>query len=246
MPFFVLAGATIASAGIGALASNSAAKTQANATDQATALQQQQFATTTANEAPYVGAGLPALTAIQQGLGLAPGDTPGTPNGSLLTAYNTPAFTAADLQETPGYKFQVEQGLNAVENNASVGGIGGNTLKALTNYAEGAAGSDYWNEYNAYVARQQQALQAQAQKFGQLQTIAGSGQDAAAGLGALGAATATNIGNNITSGASATSAGQIGVANAASGAVNNLSQTYLLSNLLKGAGTGMNAPTYSI
>lgn len=151
-----------------------------------------------------------------------------------------------------------------------VGGVqGGNQLKALTNYAVGSADQDYQQQFGDYITQQNlglanqnqnfnQALAGQSQnfnqnvsfqqlldqigsqQFGQLQTVTGSGQNAAANLGALGATTAGNVGNDLTSAANAGSAAQIAGANATTGAinngVNNLTQLQLLQ-LLGGGGS---------
>lgn len=184
------------------------------------------FNQTEANEAPYLTAGGNALTALQNGLGIGGGNTSGV--GSL----NAP-FTMGQFQNSPGYQFQLQQGENAVLNNASAtGGVNsGNTLKALTGYGQGVANQDYWNAYNAYV-------NAQNQKFGQLQTVAGSGQNAAGNLGALGTQVGASVGNNIVGAGNASAAGQVGSANAIAGGINNttssLSQNYLLASLLNG------------
>lgn len=177
-----------------------------------------------------------------------------------------------------------------LNNASALGGVNsGNTLKALTQYGQGLANQDfqqgqtqynnlyntgvnatntnnanalntfnagntsYLDAYNAYVQQQQQ-------QFSQLQTVAGSGQNAAAGLGALGANVGSTIGANtinsgiaqgtgITNAASAGAQGIIGAANANSAgtvaganalstginsATGGLSQNYLLYSILNG------------
>ena len=225
MPFFILAGAGILSSVIGAGAASSAANTQAQAAEQAAQIQQQEFQQTQANEAPYMAAGGNALTQLQKGLGLGPG---GTGQGPL----NTP-FNPADLSQTPGYKFALGQGEQAITDTATAtGGVGGgNTLKELTQYGQGLASTTYQQQLADYMAQQNQA-------FGQLDTLAGSGQNAAANLGALGNQAAATSGQDLIGAANATSAGQIGVANALSGGISSLSSNYLLMNLIGGGGFG--------
>lgn len=225
--FAALAVGGIAGAAIGASASSDAAKTEANASNQASAVEQSMFNQTQANEKPFLDAGTNALTALQQGIGIGPG-TNNTGTGPL----NAP-FTTADFQTSPGYQFQMQQGENAVLNNRSaLGGVNsGNTLKALTSFGQGVANQDYWNAYNAYVNQQNQ-------KFGQLQTVAGSGQNAAANLGALGTQVGASVGNNIVNAGNASAAGTVGTANAISGGINNLSQNYLLASALNSGSVG--------
>lgn len=225
--FAALAVGVVASAAIGSSAASSAANTEANASNQASAVEQSMFDKTQANEQPFLTAGGNALTALQSGLGLGPG-TGNTGTGSL----NAP-FTLADYQTSPGYQFQMQQGENAVLNNKSaLGGVNsGNTLKALTSFGQGVANQDYWNAYNAYVNQQNQ-------KFGQLQTVAGSGQNAAANLGALGTQVGASVGNNIVNAGNASAAGTVGSANAISNGINGISQNYLLASALNSGSVG--------
>jgi hypothetical protein len=227
MPFFILAGAALLGSGISALGASSAASTQANAADQASAVQLQMFNQTQANEAPYLAAGGNALAALLKGEGLGAGT-----NGSGTGPLNAP-FNPGDLTKTPGYQFTLQQGEQAMlDQQSAVGGVaGGNSLKALTGYAEGLANTTYQQQLQDYMAQQQQ-------QFGQLQTIAGSGQNAAANLGALSGQAATNIGNNIIGAGNASAAGTIGVTNALTGGISSLGSNYLLASLLGGGGGG--------
>jgi hypothetical protein len=150
----------------------------------------------------------------------------GITSGSLIAPFNP-----ANLSQTPGYQFQLQQGEQAVTDQATAtGGVGGgNTLKALMNYGQELASTTYQQQFNDYLAQQQQQL-------GALQTAAGSGQNAAAGLASAGQTSANNVGNLLTSGAAATAGGQVGAANAITGGINNLSSNYLLSQLLNNGG----------
>ena len=60
------------------------------------------------------------------------------------------APTAEEVQNTPGFQFQLQQGSNAITNQASASGLsqGGNTLKALAQYGQGLAGTYYQNAFN--------------------------------------------------------------------------------------------------
>lgn len=259
------AGAAVLSSDNQASAAKSAAQTQASAANQAAQIQQTEFNTTTANEAPYLQAGNTSLNALMTQLGLGPGGTGTGPLTQSFTPYQAPApfnFNPQNLQNTPGYQFQLQQGEQAITDQASaVGGVGGgNTLKALTTFGQGLAGTEYQNaytnalnayntnsanSYQAWLANQQGNQNVQQQNTNNLQTLAGSGQNAAANLGSLGNASAATIGNDLTSGAAATAAGTIGAANAnASGlssvtnSLSGLSSNYLLMSLLNGGGGG--------
>jgi hypothetical protein len=167
-------------------------------------------------------------------------------------------MVGTNYQQSPGYQFQLGQGINAVQNAASAtGGInGGNAQKAISQYATGLAGQDYYNwlgqagqDYFNFVGSQQnqQSLYQNNQNnlFNMLNTITGSGQNAGAQLGALGSTAATNQGNFITQGANATAAGTIGSANALGGALtgvgnaaNSYGQNQLLAALISNGGVG--------
>lgn len=195
-------------------ASKSAAQTQANAAQNATNAQLSMFQTTQNNLAPYMSSGTNALSALNSGLGIGPNTGGPVGYGSLTTP-----FSPAQYQQSPGYSFQMGQGVQAVQNSASAaGGIGGgNTLKALTTFGQGLANSDYQQAYQNYVGQQQQ-------QYGMLSGVANSGQNAAAGLGGISAGVGQSIGGNIIGAGNALAAGQVGSANAITGGVNSLTQ----------------------
>lgn len=67
-------------------------------------------------------------------------------------AASKPTFhapTAEEVQNTPGFQFQLQNGSNAITNQAAASGLsqGGNTLKALTQYGQGLAGTYYQNAF---------------------------------------------------------------------------------------------------
>jgi hypothetical protein len=230
-----IVGGSVLSAGIGAFGASSAASSQEAAANQASQTQLAMFDQTQANEAPYLAAGGNALKTLMQGEGLAPGqNNPNVANGSLSAP-----FDPSKLAQTPGYQFELQQGEQALlDQRSATGGVGGgNTLKALMGYGEGLASENYQQQFNNYMAQQQQ-------QFGNLQTLAGSGQNAAANLGALGAQTGQSIGQNIIGAGNAAAAGTVGAANAVTGGINNLSSNYLLKNLLGGG--GITAPSASL
>ncbi len=201
MPFAVAAGigaaGSIASGVIGANAAGSAAQTQADAANRASQVEQQQFQQTQGNLAPYMGAGTNALTALQAALGIGPGGT-GGPNAAALTS-------------SPGYQFQLQQGLSGVQNAASASGgnMSGNTLKAITQYGQGLADTT-WQQY-----------------LGNLTGLVGTGQNAANATGQFGANAAGQIGNNTIGGGNALAAGQVGAASNIAGGINGVGQNAL-------------------
>lgn len=206
---------SIGSALISANAAKSAAGTQAAAANNATGAEQAIFNQTQQNIQPWIAGGSNALNALQQALGIVPGGTGG--------------INATGFQGSPGYQFQLQQGTNAIINNASAtGGIGGNTLKALQTYGTGLANQDWYN----YLS--------------QLYNLSGQGASAAGGLGGIASALATNIGNNITNAGNANAAGTVGTANAVTGGINsslnNLLSLALLSNITGGNNAASSNP----
>jgi len=121
----------------------------------------------------------------------------------------TPMVTdLASLQATPGYQFQLEQGLQSVNNSAAANGslLSGRQVKAVNDYAQGQAATGY----QAAWQRAQQAYQAafdrnntsNTNRYSRLQSMANNGQTAAGGkasaelgAGSALAGAATNNGN---------------------------------------------------
>ena len=160
--------ALLGSAVIGGASSLGSAAIQSNAAGKATQ-----------NLQPYYLSGGVATNALNQLLGIS--------KSQPLSNGVTPSFTGS-----PGYKWQLGQGIDAVQNSAAAqGGVNsGNTLKALTSFGQGLASTDF----NNYIS--------------QLMGLSGIGENAAAGAG-----------NFITQGGNAQAAGLVGAGNAASNAL---------------------------
>lgn len=61
------------------------------------------------------------------------------------------AWDASKFHEDPGYQFQLQQGLDALTNRASIaGGMNSNNMKGLIGYAEGMANTDYQQAFQNY------------------------------------------------------------------------------------------------
>ncbi len=167
---------------IGSNATGNAAKTQADAANNATNIQYQEWLQQQANQAPYLKAGQGALSQL---------------SGMAST---TPSFTSEDFAKNmdPAYGFDLQQGNQAIERAAAAsGGLqSGGTLKSLTNYSQGQASNEYQNAYNRYMTNQNT-------QFNRLSSIAGIGQTATGQSAQTGATAAGQIGNNITGAANA-------------------------------------------
>lgn len=108
-------------------------QTNANSTLAGIYGQQQQ------NLNPYLQAGQQGLSSLSAAF---------APGGSLTDQFHAP--TAEEAEATPGYQFQMAEGLKALQRSAAAQGSlqGGGTLKALTQYGQGLASTNYQNTYN--------------------------------------------------------------------------------------------------
>jgi hypothetical protein len=72
----------------------------------------------------------------------------------LQSTAGTFDFNPTNLQNDPGYQFQLQQGMKALSNQGAAAGLlnSGSTLKAMENYSQGLAGTSYQNAYNRALA----------------------------------------------------------------------------------------------
>jgi len=221
----------VAAAGIGGAiissnAAQSAAKTQANAATQASNNALAAGKQAQADLAPYAAVGQPAAATLSQitsnpAAGLAPYGLSG------LTFQPTQAQLAA----TPGYQFDLNQGLQSTQNaNAAQGlGVSGAALKGAASYATGLANNTLTTQQGIFQQNLNNVLNP-------LQFNANMGENAAAGQGNYGMQATANANQYATAGSAATAAGTMGSAKALNSglqAVGNAPLNYLLySNLL--------------
>ena len=173
------------------------------------------------------------------------------------------APTAQQAEQYPGYQFQLQQGEQAIANNASASGELGdsNYGRALTNYAEQAGQSDYNNVYNQAMQQYQQNYNIfnnnQSNQFNRLGALRASGRprpisstrvdsERPTQIGILNSASGM-IGNQLNNAGAATASGYVGGANAWNGALGGVTNTaqmlpYLQYLQQQGGGTG-GAPT---
>lgn len=234
------AAAGLAGSVISASASQSAASTEAGAANNATAASQAENALTQANLAPYNQFGQMATSQ----LGNLIGNNGSAAQSSALagTGLNSLTFqpTQAQLAATPGYQFDLSQGLQSIaSSNAAKGlGVSGAALKGATSYATGLA--------NNTLATQDSIFQNNyGNVMNPLTSAANLGENAAAGAGALGTANTNSANAASMAGASASAAGTVGSANALSsglGSLGGVGTNYLLMNNLLG-NTGAGSPS---
>jgi hypothetical protein len=186
---------------------------QAGAEKDAVNLQKQIFQQTQKNLSPFIQAGPGAVSNLQSGLG-----TPTNPGPF------TKPFDWSQISSNPGYQFILQQGLQGITDQASAtGGIGGgNTLKALMNYGQGAA-AQYGNMlFGENLATQQNA-------FSDFYNLAALSENAAAGLGNTGVAAGANIADSLTNLGTAQAGlfGKIGNTLGGSGGLQDMIASYL-------------------
>ncbi|HXJ75985.1 MAG TPA: hypothetical protein VNM37_24225, partial [Candidatus Dormibacteraeota bacterium] len=73
--------------------------------------------------------------------------------GKLATLADTmgKGFTASDMVKyDPGYQFRLDQGQRAMQAKAQAMGVSSGTLKALSNYNQNAAASEYGSAFNRW------------------------------------------------------------------------------------------------
>ena len=206
MPFAV-AGAAIGAAGAigaGVMQSQTAAAGQKQA--------QQQFQQQRADMLPYREAGLPALDATQSLLGLQGPDAA--------------AAAMAQFQTSPGYQFQLDQGLRAADAGAAAKGMlrSGATLKAEQIFGAGLADSDFGNYWN------------------RLNQLSSSGLTAAGDIANAATGAATNTAQVDTGAASMNASIYGNMANSISGSANTLLNNKGFQSYLGGGG---GASTYA-
>ena len=236
------AGASIYSSNVQANAIDSAAQQQAAAAQTASQQQMAMFNQVQQNITPFMNAGQGALTQLQGLTGTGEGGNP-------LTAPLTSQFqpTMAQLEQTPGYQFSLDQGLKATQNSYAAQGLGasGAAMKGAANYAQGLASTTYQQQF-------QNNLSQNAQIASILQNQVNTGANAAAGLSNAGIQSTALSNQAAMSGAAATAAGTVGAANAYAGGVTGATNalggaatSYALLNTMKTGGMFTPSTAYS-
>ena len=234
-----VAAAIVGAGAIGAIGSVVAGGEQAGAQTNASNMQQGMFNTINAQESPFRQAGVGATTSLSNLLGTGSGGgaagggtdpATGLPNGYLTQQFNP---TQSQLENYPGYQFQLQQGGAAVTNSATPGSgaLSGSTLKNLMNFNQQTAASNYGTYFNQFQQQQNNI-------FSRLSGIAGLGQNAASNTGTAG--TSLGIGS-----AQATAAAGGSVAGGIVGATNSIGGAGVpLAYLAANQNSGTSGETY--
>lgn len=192
---------------------------QISAGNQANSQDQAQYNTEQSNLNPLISVG-------NQAAGQLSGQLPS------LTAQ----FTGANLQNTPGYQFTLQQGLEQAQNGFAARGLAssGAAIKGAENYATGLASSTYNTQLQNYLSQNNQIynmLNGTASLGGQASQALGNASSVAQGGNALVSAAqggAQSLGN-------AGTAAAAGITGSTTGNTAGLTNT---NNLLQTAGMG--------
>jgi len=163
MPWGVAAAAVGAiGAGISASGASSAAGAQSSAANNAAAQNLAEFQLNYNTQNPFVTLGYDARNQLDSLYNSSGGITQRPweynvaedalnriPQGANLPSAPQP-MTQAQLEQTPGYQFNLSQGLKATQSAAAAKGLGvsGAALKGAATYATGLADSTYQNQFN--------------------------------------------------------------------------------------------------
>jgi hypothetical protein len=168
-------------------ASDRAVEAQTNAANSANATQRYMYEQQRADQEPWRQAGMGALTQMQ--------------SGDIMQ----------NIQNDPGYKFRLNEGLKGVSGSAAARGMtnSGANMKALTRYGQNYASGEYQNAYN------------------RLSQMAGFGTNANSQNANAGQNYANQYGSNMAAIGNANAAGNMASANALASGLGNAANTYM-------------------
>lgn len=220
----VAAVATVGSSVIGSKAAKSAAGTQAAAADRAMAQEREMFDIGREDLAPYRELGYTALGDIESRL-----------------PYFTSQFGDEQLAQylDPSMEFRMKYGTQATERLANVGGgaLSGNTLRALNEFGQNLASTEYGNAFNRFQTER-------GNIYNTLANIAGMGQNAVNTGVTAGQNLAGQTTGLLTGQAAAQAAGQVGAANAISGGLGQLGNYAMLNAFMRPSPTSAAVANY--
>jgi hypothetical protein len=159
MPWLAAVGATVGGITSGIIQSGAqdrATQAQTKASQDALALNREQWDTTQANLEPYRQFGVGALSELgrvsQESKNINPASDAGY---NKLTGLSDPGefnFSTEGPNADPSYQWRLNQGLAGVESSAAARGgyFSGNTGKALMDYGQGSASQEYQNQFGRY------------------------------------------------------------------------------------------------
>lgn len=216
----VTGGAAVLGAVTTIVAGNSASHAQQKSDQQAITEQQNEYNQTRADYAPWRAAGSTALGALMSAYGLGGGSgSPGSAGTTAPGAAGTEGAKASSpyggFFESPGYQWQLDQGLKAIDHSQAARGIytSGETVKAEDRYAQGLASQDFQN-YTSGLAN-----------------IAGLGTSGTNATTAAGTSAANNISNELIASGNARASSYANAGSAINSGLNNVMSAYLMQNM---------------
>ena len=109
--------------------------------------------------------------------------------------------------------------------NRSGGAIGGNALRGLVDYGQGAASTEFGNVFDRFQKQR-------GNIYNNLASIAGLGQTSLGQTGQLSSNTSSSVGGSIVGAGSAIGGGQVAASNAYGGGLQGAGNAYMLSQML--------------
>ena len=130
-------------------------------------------------------------------------------------------FGTADFEADPGYAFRQSEGMKALERSAAARGnlLSGSTLKGIQRFGQDLASQEYTNAFNRYQVNRSNQLNP-------LQSLMGSGQSAANVVTGAAGQEGQNIATGQMNAGQARASGYIGVGNAISQGIGNISSYF--------------------
>jgi hypothetical protein len=167
---------------------------------------------------PFRQAGLTTQTELMRQLGLS-GDPNSQGYGNLMRN-----FSEQDFKADPGYSFRLTEGLKAIDRTAAARGnlISGAAMKAAGRYGQDMASQEYQNAYNRY-------NNDRSTNYQMLTGQQSVGQNASNAMNQASGQYAQNAGDAYMQAGNARASGYVGAANAWSGALNNMSNMYMMN-----------------
>jgi hypothetical protein len=208
----VAGGTTLVSGKMQADAAKDAAAMQVAGGDRALAQQLRMFEMGREDQAPYREAGYTALKDIES---LKP----------MFTAQFGPEQFEQYLDPSMEFRRRLGEQTTARMLNVGGGAISGNTLRGLEEFGQGLASTEYGNAFNRFQNQRTNI-------YNTLANIAGMGQNAVNTGVTAGQNFAAQQTGLITGQAAAQAAGQVGAANAYSGALGNIGNYAMLNSFL--------------
>lgn len=155
------------------------------------------------------------------------GNTAGDMLTSKLQDLTTPiTMDQATLEKTPGYQFNLTQGLKAVQNSAAARGLGssGAALKGAATFATGLADNTYQQQFSNANTNQTNA-------YNRLKGLVDTGANAAAQTGQAGTSAANTAANAQVGAGNAAAAGYNAIGTAATGVANSVAGASIFNGL---------------